>query len=129
MNHFECDGTAYLVAAYGTSKLDVKLQSVHHVLDVPTEFLTGTDIGFDQGVIHFLCDHLAIVPLNSDWVYLNFSAQLGIFKESQQLDSRKKNLFVKFQAAERVLNNCAIDLAKSFLATKMPGLKLGSKLR
>ena len=123
------DGEHLMVVAYGTSKLDQQLQDAHCVLDVPTKLLSGSDIGSDQGVIHFLCDHLAIIQFESAWVYMNFSARLGVFKESQQKEPARRNLLHKFQEAETILNKSAIALVREFLAKKKLGLKPGSKLR
>lgn len=129
VDSFEDEGKIFIVVAYGTSKMDRQLQDAHCVLDVSTELLSGSIIEPSQGVIHFLCDHLAILPFDSDWVYLNFSARLGIFKANHQHDPARRNLYNKFCAAERVLNDSAISLARHYLATKKPGLKPGSTLR
>ena len=129
IDQFEYEGSIYVIVAYGTSRLDKQLMNAHRVLDVPTEFLDGSKPENDQGVIHFLCDHVAILPLKSEWVNMRFSSRLGCFNESHLKDPRRKNLLAKLSSMDRVLVNSACVRAKSFAVYNEPGLNPGATLR
>lgn len=126
---FEHEGNTFLIVAYGTSKLDAALQRAHPVLDIPTNLLSGSSIDGNQGVIHILCDHLAIIPFDSNWVYMNFSARLGVFKPEHKMQPTRRNLLAKFEKAESAINAAAISLLREFLASQKVGLKPGARLR
>ncbi|MDT8992770.1 hypothetical protein RQP54_17995 [Curvibacter sp. APW13] len=126
---YEHEGKTFLIVAYGTSKLDAALQRAHPVLDIPTNLLSGSAIDANQGVIHILCDHLAIIPFDSKWVYMNFSARLGVFKPEHAMQPARRNLRERFERAEPVIRAAAISLLREFLATRKVGLKPGARLR
>ncbi|CAM8643512.1 hypothetical protein MCEMSEM18_03571 [Comamonadaceae bacterium] len=126
---FEHEGKTFVIVAYGTSKLDAALQSAHPVLDIPTNLLSGSAISANQGVIHILCDHLAVIPFDSKWVYMTFSARLGIFKPEHTQQPARRNLLAKFQKAEPFIKTAAISLVTEFVAHRKVGIKPGTKLR
>jgi hypothetical protein len=126
---FEHEGKTFLIVAYGTSKLDAALQSAHPVLDIPTNLLSGSAISANQGVIHILCDHLAVIPFDSKWVYMTFSARLGVFKPEHKHQPARRNLLAKFEKAEAVIYAAAISLVTEFLTHGKVGIKPGSRLR
>ena len=119
----------YIVVAYGTSKLDFALQSKHPILDVPTKLLNGESIPSAHGVIHFLCDHVAVIPFTSDWVYMNFSARLGIFKKEYLTDPHRRTLLAKYEKAEPVMLRSSISETARFMISKLPGITPGFTLR
>ncbi len=129
VDNLELNGVQYIAAAYGTSRLDQKVLNVHHVLDVSTGLIQGSEIGQNQGVIHFLCDHIAVMPFTEDWIYMNFSARLAAFKAEHQKDPHRRNLLKNFNRMELTMVSNAIDAIHNMRVTGQPGLPATCKLR
>ncbi|MBN3761290.1 hypothetical protein [Burkholderia sp. Ac-20365] len=126
--HFE--GKVYVLVAYGTSKLDEDLLRAHQglILSVPSIYIKGATLPEATG--HFVADHVALLPLTSDWIYEDFFGTLDfVATAAQENDARRSRLYESFLAAEKAMLAASRDLVKSFFDSRQPGLKPGKTLR
>lgn len=119
----------FVAVCYGTSRLDSALISAHEgfIFDVSSNFVRGAMPG---PITHFIVDHVAVLPLDKFWVYLNFEARLDFMREEKrQNDMTRRRLYAQYEMLEPVLKDAAFDALDSFLTSGQVGLPPGKTLR
>jgi len=127
---FEDQGKRYVAACYGTSRLDDELLAVHGgaILSIPTQFIRITSGKMPQGVGHFVCDYVAIIP--EEWINVRFAGRLDFMRsESRKNDLLRNRLFGAFERFEPIMQLGAVEAAKHMKLTGQVGLPAGKKLR
>lgn len=120
----------YVAVAYGTSGLDEDLMRAHRglILSVDSARLKGSTLPGPVG--HFVLDHVALLPLNKDWIYSDFRARFDFMRpEQRENDRERQRLYEMFLLAERRMLAATDDLLETFDRTKLIGLPTGKTLR
>ncbi|WP_396334143.1 hypothetical protein [Burkholderia anthina] len=132
VTQFESSGTLYAAVCYGTSKLDEPLLRKHAgmILSVPSSFIRGEMPG---PVTHFIGDHIAFVPYNSKWFYMDFQARLDYVREKdRQGDFKRQRLYQDFVRFEEIMAASVgqdVDFWAQNENRQVLGLPPGKKLR
>lgn len=126
----EIEGQTLVAVAYGTSRMDRDLERSHSglVFDVPSTYIRGDEMS--EGVTHFVCDLVALLPYNDDWVYRNWRARLAFMRESERAnDRRAARYYEQFLSFELTLRKATFEALDDMLSTGSFGLPAGKKLR
>lgn len=126
----EYEDQTYVAVAYGTSRMDRDLERSHVglVFDVPRQYIRGDEMS--ASVTHFVCDMVALLPYNDEWVYRNWRARLAFMRESERANDRyAARYYDQFLSFERTLRLATLEALEDMLSSGSPGLPEGKKLR
>lgn len=128
VDSFTFDGQQLLAIAYGTSRLDEALLQAHEhrVLSVSSLLIRG--LNMPGPVTHFVTDHVAIVPVNDDWMERH-SGRLDVFKKNHAADPPRRALRAAFDKLYPVMQHAALAALQECEATRLFGLPQGKRLR
>lgn len=120
IDHFTMGNGQLLVSCiYGTSKLDKALINHNHgmIMSVDVQQHINVTQGRLAGpTIHFVCDHVALIPCDQDWFYDGFQASLK-FTDTSDLNIRQREKANDLAYALRTGRREAILSAKHTVAT------------
>lgn len=126
----EFEGQTFVAVAYGTSRMDRDLERSHSglVFDVPSTYIRGDEM--PGAITHFVCDMVALLPFNDEWVYRNWKARLAFMRESERTEDRRAaRYYDQFQSFELTLRKATFEALDDMLTSGSPGLPHGKKLR